>query len=229
MDVSQYLEIFIDESNEHLQNLNTQILNLEADPENMDTINEIFRAAHSLKGMAGTMGYKRMQNLTHDMENVFSEVRNGHIKVAPSMIDILFQCLDALEEYVGNIRESADEGTNDNEALIKQLNAILDNKGVEPEPVKEEAKTSAAQEESGDGKKWLNIVLDSTQVNVIKSAQEMKKNVYGLTVTVQETCILKAARAFLVLQEKWLQCLKKSSRCRLSITPRPMQSLQASP
>ena len=200
MDVSQYLEIFIDESNEHLQNLNTQILNLEAEPDNMDTINEIFRAAHSLKGMAGTMGYKRMQNLTHDMENVFSEVRNGHIKVAPGMIDILFQCLDALEEYVSNIKESADEGTNDNEALIKQLNAILDNKGVEPEPVKEEAKTSATQEESGDGKKWLNIVLDSTQVNVIKSAQEMKKNVYGITVAVQETCILKAARAFLVFK-----------------------------
>ena len=200
MDVSQYLEIFIDESNEHLQNLNTQILNLEAEPDNMDTINEIFRAAHSLKGMAGTMGYKRMQNLTHDMENVFSEVRNGHIKVAPGMIDILFQCLDALEEYVSNIKESADEGTNDNEALIKQLNAILDNKGVEPEPVKEEAKTSATQEESGDGKKWLNIVLDSTQVNVIKSAQEMKKNVYGITVAVQGTCILKAARAFLVFK-----------------------------
>ena len=57
MDVSQYLEIFLDETNEHLQNLNTQILELESDPENMDNINEIFRAAHSLKGMAGTMGY----------------------------------------------------------------------------------------------------------------------------------------------------------------------------
>ena len=90
MDVSQYLEIFLDETNEHLQNLNTQILELESDPENMDNINEIFRAAHSLKGMAGTMGYKRMQNLTHDMENVFSEVRNGNIKVTPEMIDVLF-------------------------------------------------------------------------------------------------------------------------------------------
>ena len=200
MDVSQYLEIFIDESNEHLQNLNTQILNLEAEPDNMDTINEIFRAAHSLKGMAGTMGYKRMENLTHDMENVFSEVRNGHIKVAPSMIDILFQCLDALDEYVSNIKESADEGTNDNESLIKQLNAILDNKGEEPEQVKEEPKTSAPKEEAGDGKKWLNIVLDSTQVSVIKAAQEMKKNIYGITVAVQETCILKAARAFLVFK-----------------------------
>ncbi|MBQ7775000.1 MAG: chemotaxis protein CheA [Lachnospiraceae bacterium] len=205
MDVSQYLEIFIDESNEHLQNLNTQILNLEADPENMDTINEIFRAAHSLKGMAGTMGYKRMQNLTHDMENVFSEVRNGHIKVAPSMIDILFQCLDALEEYVGNIRESADEGTNDNTPLIQQLNAILNGKDEQPEQKQEQTAKATAGDEAGDGKKWLNIVLDSTQVNVLRAALDMKKNVYGITVTVQDTCILKAARAFLVfkaLEEK---------------------------
>ena len=125
MDVSQYLEIFIDETKEHLQSLNTQILNLEQDSENADTINEIFRAAHSLKGMAGTMGYKRMQNLTHDMENVFSEVRNGNIKVRANMIDILFQCLDALEEYLDNIQSSADEGTNDNEPLIRELNRIL--------------------------------------------------------------------------------------------------------
>ena len=129
MDVSQYLDIFIDETKEHLQNLNTQILELEQDAENMDTINEIFRAAHSLKGMAGTMGYKRMQTLTHDMENVFSEVRNNTIKVNPEMIDLLFQCLDALEEYLDNIQQNADEGTNDNEPLIKALNDILQSKG----------------------------------------------------------------------------------------------------
>ena len=125
MDVSQYLEIFLDESREHIQNLNTQIMDLEQNPESEDTINEIFRAAHSLKGMAGTMGYKRMQTLTHDMENVFSEVRNGNIKVKSNMIDILFQCLDALEEYVDNIQNTADEGTNDNAPLIKMLNDVL--------------------------------------------------------------------------------------------------------
>lgn len=198
MDISQYLEIFIDESNEHLQNLNTQILNLESDPENMDTINEIFRAAHSLKGMAGTMGYKRMQTLTHDMENVFSEVRNGNIKVTPNMVDILFQCLDALDEYVNNVKESADEGTNENEPLIRQLNAVLNG----PDKPREEA--SAQQKESsedtGDGRKWLEIQLDSAQQHVIRVAREQGKNVFGLTVTVQESCILKAARAFLVFK-----------------------------
>ena len=143
MDVSQYLEIFIDETKEHLQSLNTQILTLEQEPEDMDTINEIFRAAHSLKGMAGTMGYKRMQTLTHDMENVFSEVRNGVIKVNASVIDVLFQCLDALDEYLTNIQESADEGTNDNENLIKALNEFLNAKG-EAAPV--EVKAQEAKE-----------------------------------------------------------------------------------
>ncbi len=198
MDISQYLEIFIDESNEHLQNLNTQILNLETDPENMDTINEIFRAAHSLKGMAGTMGYKRMQTLTHDMENVFSEVRNGNIKVTPHMVDILFQCLDALDEYVNNVKESADEGTNENEPLIRQLNAVLDSPEKQKESAPAEPKEKAV--ETGDARKWLEIKLDSAQQHVIKEATKQGKNVFGLTVTVQESCILKAARAFLVFK-----------------------------
>ncbi len=198
MDISQYLDIFIDESNEHLQNLNTQILNLESDPENMDTINEIFRAAHSLKGMAGTMGYKRMQTLTHDMENVFSEVRNGNIKVSPNMVDILFQCLDALDEYVNNVKESADEGSNENEPLIRQLNAVLSGSDKAKDSAPAEPKEKSA--DNGDGRKWLEIQLDSAQQHVITAATQQGKNVYGLTVTVQESCILKAARAFLVFK-----------------------------
>lgn len=204
MDVSQYLEIFLDETNEHLQSLNTQILSLEQDPENMDTINEIFRAAHSLKGMAGTMGYKRMQNLTHDMENVFSEVRNGNIKVNAGMIDVLFQCLDALEEYNTNIRESSDEGTNDNEPLIKQLNDIMkgENSGDTAEQAQPAAKEAPVTEDKGssEGEKWLDINFNDSQKNVLKEAAKQGKKVYGLTVKVQESCILKAARAFLVFK-----------------------------
>ena len=200
MDVSQYLEIFLDETNEHITNLNTRIMELESDPENMDTINEIFRAAHSLKGMAGTMGFKRMQNLTHDMENVFSEVRNGVIKVNSEIIDVLFQCLDALEEYKDNIQGSAEEGTNDNEPIIKMLNSILNGSGgsapaKKAEPVKETASAAAPAEN-----KWDNVVLDDSQVNVIREAQKQGKKVYGLNVMVQESCILKAARAFLVFK-----------------------------
>lgn len=202
MDVSQYLEIFLDETKEHLQSLNTQILELEQEPENMDTINEIFRAAHSLKGMAGTMGYKRMQNLTHDMENVFSEVRNGTVKVNANMIDILFQCLDALEEYLEAIQSTADEGTNDNEPLIQALNVILDNIGKEEAPAAPkapEAEKVVVQSNAAAGK-WNEINLDDSQRRVIASAVKQGKNVYGLNVKVQESCILKAARAFLVFK-----------------------------
>ncbi len=202
MDVSQYLEIFIDETKEHLQSLNTQILDLEQDSENADTINEIFRAAHSLKGMAGTMGYKRMQNLTHDMENVFSEVRNGNIKVKANMIDILFQCLDALEEYLDNIQTTADEGTNDNEPLIKALNRILDgdDSGAAEEAPAEEPVVRDVRSVPGEGAKWTTVVLGDSERTVIQKAMEQGKKVYGLTVYVQESCILKAARAFLVFK-----------------------------
>ncbi len=210
MDVSQYLEIFLDETKEHLQNLNTQILELEQDSENMNTINEIFRAAHSLKGMAGTMGYKRMQNLTHDMENVFSEVRNGNIKVQPNMIDILFQCLDALEGYLAAIQETSDEGTDDNEPLIKALNDILNGQAgaKDAAPKAEPSKEAApAKEEkaSGSKEKWQEIALGETEKNLFDKAKTEGQHFYGITVYVQESCILKAARAFLVfkaLEEK---------------------------
>ena len=213
MDTSQYLEIFLDETKEHLQNLNTQIMDLEQNPENMDTINEIFRAAHSLKGMAGTMGYKRMQALTHDMENVFSEVRNGTFKVQPDMIDVLFKCLDALEEYLENIQQTTEEGTNDNEDLIKILNDILKNGGTinagggtsapaaeqSAEKAPEHASAPAAPAE-GKTARWQEIKISDTERTLIDKAHSDNLKVYGVTVYVEEACVLKAARAFLVFK-----------------------------
>lgn len=199
MDVSQYLEIFIDETKEHLQNLSQQLMILEEEPENADTINEIFRAAHSLKGMAGTMGYKRMQHLTHIMENVLSEIRNGKIFVNADLVDVLFQCLDALEAYLDSITQTQDEGTEDNEAIIARLNAFLDGKAGEaapaPAPNKEEK-----QEKAGDDKALKDIKLAEFEVKAIKEALSKKMNVFKLEVHVDENCILKAARAFLVFK-----------------------------
>ena len=206
MDVSQYLEIFLDETKEHLENLNTQILNLEQEPDDTNTINEIFRAAHSLKGMAGTMGYKRMQNLTHDMEDVFSEIRNGTMKINATMIDTLFQCLDALEEYTNNIQNSADEGTNDNQPLIDKLNGFLKGEGGEAETAetagdesaKEEAKETETPASDDNDTKWKSVPIGETEMTVLAEAKKQGKNVYGMTVYVNENCLLKAARAFLV-------------------------------
>ena len=201
MDLSQYLEMFIDETKEHLQNLNDQVLVLESEPDNIDTINEIFRAAHSLKGMAGTMGFKRMQRLTHDMENVFSEIRNGKMSVTPDLVDIVFKCLDAIEEYLDCIINNSDEGENDNDELINMLNACLKAEGA-PEPEKKvqpEEKTEADSAD-GDKRKFLHIDIADFEKNAIIEAKAKNLNVYGVTVYIDENCILKAARAFLVFK-----------------------------
>ncbi|BCK00144.1 chemotaxis protein CheA [Anaerocolumna chitinilytica] len=213
MDVSQYLEIFIDETKEHLQSLNQQLLVLETEPENSETINEIFRAAHSLKGMAGTMGFKRMQRLTHDMENVFSEIRNGKMGVTAELVDVLFKGLDALEGYLSNIQASADEGTEDYEDIIEQLNDIL-NIGL-GKAVNKETKTTAttvtagnttavetvaAAEVTAGANKYKELPLADYEKNAIIKASKIGINAYGITVYVQEYCILKAARAFLVFK-----------------------------
>ena len=204
MDVSQYLEIFIDETKEHLQNLNEQLLVLEKEPDNSDTINEIFRAAHSLKGMAGTMGYKRMQRLTHDTENVFSEIRNGKMKVSPNLVDTLFQSLDALEGYLENIQQTADEGTDDHEPIIKQLNEILANgtgEATKSAPVSvEKTKEEPAGSDEDTKRKYRTLTLEEHEIHAIEEAYKKNMSVFGMTVYVQESCILKAARAFLVFK-----------------------------
>ncbi len=198
MDVSQYLEIFIDETSEHLQNLSQQLMSLEEEPGNSDTINEIFRAAHSLKGMAGTMGFKRMQNLTHVMENVFSEIRNGKMSVTAQLVDVLFQCLDALEAYLESIQQTSDEGTEDNESIVALLNKFLEGGDVVEEKKTESKKESKPQ--SGKTANVSNIAFTEFEVNAIKEAFDKGIKVYKLVVHVDENCILKAARAFLVFK-----------------------------
>ncbi len=203
MDVSQYLDIFIDETAGHIQSLSDNIMILEQEPENKDTINEIFRAAHSLKGMAGTMGFKRMQHLTHDMENVFQEVRNDNIKVNSSLIDILFNCLDAIEQYLDNVKSTSDEGTEDNEVLIKRLNDFLNgvesaDAGEAAAPAEEPAKEAEASDApAGDGALYKTMKVDAVTCDKLK---EVSGNLYGMTVHINKECLLKAARAFLVFK-----------------------------
>lgn len=205
MDVSQYLEIFIDESSEHIQTLSDCIMTLEQEPENKDTINEIFRAAHSLKGMAGTMGFKRMQHLTHDMENVFQEVRSDKIKVDSSMIDLLFKCLDAIDSYVENIKSTSDEGTDDNEVIIKELNDFIakaNGQSVSKQAEAQETVTEAKAQASSDASPNVldTIELTNNEKNLIDEAISAGLKIYGMTVTVASDCLLKAARAFLVFR-----------------------------
>lgn len=205
MDTSQYLDLFIDETKEHLQSLNEHVLVLEKEPDNADTINEIFRAAHTLKGMSGTMGFSRMQRLTHDLENVFSEIRNGNMTASEKLIDVLFRGLDALESYLEVISTEGNEGTEDNEDIIQDLNGLLKGQKItKPEQQKEESAESAKQEEKTptdeEKCKFRQITISESEMRGIQSAREEGKNIYGITVYLQETCILKSARAFLVFK-----------------------------
>ncbi len=207
MDVSQYLEIFIEETKEHLQTLNEQLLVLEKEPENTNTINEIFRAAHSLKGMAGTMGYKKMQRLTHEMENVFSEIRNEKVRVNAELIDILFRGLDAISNFLDNIIATADEGDGDGEDLPNLLSKYSnenskDNVPAAPVKSKENhgmAAAAAVAAETTKEKFKMMKIADHEKKAIIKAADEGKK-IYGITVYIRESCILKSARAFLVFK-----------------------------
>lgn len=208
MDTSQYLELFIDETKEHLQSLNEHILQLEKEPEDADTINEIFRAAHTLKGMAGTMGYTRMQRLTHDLENVFQEIRNGNMKANAKLIDILFRGLDALEGYLEIISTTGSEGTEDNEDIIKDLDELVkegtDQAGEsapeEKKENKEEVPSAAPAEEASSKDKFRQIVVSEYEISAMENAKQEGQNIFGITVYLQKSCVLKAARAFLVFK-----------------------------
>ncbi|MBR5637559.1 MAG: chemotaxis protein CheA [Pseudobutyrivibrio sp.] len=209
MDVGQYLDIFIDETSGHIQSLSDNIMELEKEPDNKDVVNEIFRAAHSLKGMAGTMGFKKMQHLTHDMENVFQEVRNDNVKVNSSLIDILFKCLDAIEAYLDTIKSTSNEGDEANEALIKLLNDYLNqaegggDAGSEAAPAEAAAEgggeadgSEAAHADASDGPLYKKIPVDPELCEKLKG----EKQLYGFTIHISKECLLKAARAFLVFK-----------------------------
>lgn len=205
MDMEQYLDIFIEESKEHLQNLNESTLELENDTENEGLINEVFRIAHTLKGMAGTMGFTKMQKLTHDMENVLSEIRNGNFKLTSDIVDVLFKCLDALEAYTEEIATTGSEGDENYTELLEVLADIYENGTISSktevaaaveqvvEPVKED-------EDLGYVKKYNNILLDTYHKNIMYKAIEQGLNVYGLTVYISPKCVLKSARAFVIFK-----------------------------
>lgn len=217
MDVSQYLEMFIEESKEHLQNLNVTLLEMEKDPDNKEYINQVFRVAHTLKGMAATMGFKKMTVLTHDMENVLSEIRNGVIGVSAELLDVLFQCLDALESYIEVITNTGSEGEEDNKAIIDRLVAILESKGDSEVPKAETPAPQTAVEvkpveaaSSENERKHLMLSFNDYEKNAILKSKEEGYKTMGVTIVIAETCVLKSARAFIIFRtlEKLGQIIK---------------------
>lgn len=201
MDTSQYLEMFIEESKEHLQSLNETLLVLENSPDDVDMINSVFRVAHTLKGMAGTMGFKRMNSLTHNMENVLSEIRTGNIHITPELLDILFQCLDALEQYVEEITNTGGEGEEAYEGIIAQLNEILKNGGAAGKTAPAATVTaSAAPAAAPQAAEKAKVAgqLNEYERNIVQKANESGMLAFVIRVKIDEKSMLKAARAYIV-------------------------------
>ncbi len=185
MDNSQYLEIFIEESKEHLQMLNDSLMVLEKSPGNIDEIQTIFRAAHTLKGMAGSMGFQNMAHLTHEMENGLDLMRNGRLQVTQGVMDVLFQCVDALETQLDSVAEQGEDLFSGTEELVKQLASVFQGKPS--------STASVAVQEN------LSPLLDYTE-SVIQKANNNGKSVFAVYVTLDSKCVMPGVRAFMVVR-----------------------------
>ncbi|OOM77909.1 chemotaxis protein CheA [Clostridium puniceum] len=194
MDTSQYMSMFLEESLDNLQTLNESLLDLEQNPDDTDKVNSIFRVAHTIKGMAATMGFTDLAELTHKMEDVLAEFREGDLKVTQDVVTVLFDCLDTLEKMVDNVQEGSDEKI-DIDGIIKAL-ADIKNKGNVEKATDIEAKD--AELLSNDA---LNLDLNQYDTSVIKQAKEKGYNSIEIKVTLSENTLLKSARAFLIVKD----------------------------
>lgn len=193
MDTNQYLEMFLDESREHLQACNKYLLELENSPEDLTIVNEIFRAAHTLKGMSATMGYEDIADLTHIMENVLDAIRHEKLKVTAEMLDVVFEAVSYLDEMVEDI-ESGGDGKKDVTAIVAQLNRI-----EAGEPI-DASNDEVAATITEDAAVTNGLHYDDFEMTVISQSLAQNFNAFEIKVTLREDCVLKAARVFMVFE-----------------------------
>ncbi|WLR43522.1 chemotaxis protein CheA [Bacillus carboniphilus] len=182
METSQYLDLFIEESKEHIQSCNQKLLLLEKEPANLSYINEIFRSAHTLKGMSATMGFNHIADLTHQLENVLDEIRNEKLSVTSHIIDILFEAIDLLEAMLISIEEQEEVGDFELTDIISNLKELLS-----------QGKTTTSNESE-------EKPYDDYSTKVIQEAEVQGFNVFKITIDLQEDCSLKAARVFMIFE-----------------------------
>lgn len=190
MDTSQYLDMFLDESREHLQACTEHLLELEKNPEDLALVNEVFRAAHTLKGMSATMGYEDIADLTHKMENVLDAIRNEQIVVTTEILDVVFEAVDDLEEMVGDI-ERGGTGQMDVSSLVETLNRLASG---------DVAAVLDEEEPSGEVSASEDSSYDQFEQTVLLQSIEQGYTVYEVEVTLRDDCVLKAARVFMLFE-----------------------------
>lgn len=190
MDTSQYMNMFLEESMDNLQTLNETLLELEQSPGDVEKLNEIFRVAHTIKGMAATMGFNDIAELTHKMEDVLSEFREGQLQVTQQVVTVLFDCLDTLEKMVNNVEEGNDEKV-DIDGILKALHDISQ-MGESGERQQQEQQSQRQNEA---------LQLNEYDISVIKQAQSKGFKAIQIKITLSEDTLLKSARAFLIVKD----------------------------
>ena len=187
MDTSQYMNMFLEESMDNLQTLNEALLELEQNPDNMDKLNEIFRVAHTIKGMAATMGFTDVAELTHKMEDVLSEFRDGKLSVTQEVVTVLFDCLDTLEKMISLIEDGSDEKVAI-EPIMDKLHKIAEFGEKSPEEPKQAAQTE--NEKPKTEKTEGNIELNEYDMSVISQAKDKGVTAFDIKVTISENTLL---------------------------------------
>lgn len=194
MDTNQYLEVFIDESNEHLQSCSESLLVLEQNPDNIEIVNDIFRNAHTLKGMSATMGFEDIADLTHKMENVLDAIRNHKIQVTAELLDVVFESVDHLEEMVSDISNGGD-GKKDVTQTVEKLKRLESGESIENiETVV--ATPSETVTEVAESK----LIFDDFEQTVLEQSMEQGFSAYEINISLREDCLLKAARVYMVFE-----------------------------
>ena len=212
MDTSQYLSMFLEESMDNLQTLNESLLILEQEPNDSERLNEIFRVAHTIKGIAATMGYNTMAELTHKMEDVLSNFRDGKLNVTPKVITVLFKCLDKLESMVDTISEG-EEIDDDITKIVNELENIANGEDIDDsssETLEEVSEKISLEEENDNSTEKDNnnleennvdvIKFDEYDIDVIKQAKKGGFNAFNIHIKLDEGTVLKSARAFIIMQ-----------------------------
>lgn len=192
-DLSQYLALFLEESRENLDALNEGLLRLEREPENLGVVADLFRAAHTLKGMAATMGFEAIAALTHELEDVLDLVRSGRRTVDSALVDVLFRAVDTLGAMLDAVtREGKDDIPHAD--VLGELRLLREGK----DPA---ATSSSLAEEDSSGSEFPEVPASSyppyVQV-VVREALRKGYGVYRLDVELVPDALLKSARAFLV-------------------------------
>jgi len=193
---------YIDGSKENLDTMDKMLLNLEQNPSNLDAVEEIFRAAHTLKGMSATMGFEKIAHLTHEMENILDKLRNRHIPVTTEVIDVIFETFDVLRTLVNDSIEQTDSGI-DLTDISAKLTAVGSGQSVAAAPAAPPPAapvTSPATAPASGGTNLGEFGLTDFEISGLESAGDEGKKVILLKVSLVSDCLLKGPRIFMVLR-----------------------------